>query len=439
MKLHQLFFFLFLLLLPTQLGYHFWPDWAFVLGRRIDYLSPTLYLTDILVIFILGSWIIDRLHYKFSIFLINQRKYKFLILELIALVFFIGINIFFAASRPVAVYKWFKVLEFIALGGYVYKTKPPLAKVTFFLSLGVIYSSGLAIVQFFLQRSLGGIFWFLGERTFNVDTPGIARFESCQLPVASLPAGEAGCQLWLRPYATFPHPNVLGGYLAALLPLIIIQLSNYPIVKLSNRKNLFYLSTIAFGIIALGLTFSRSAWIVGALGASIMYYVLRQRKQIFYFPLILNAVVLILLVLFVFTSFKPEEESVVVREELNRAAIMMWQSSPLLGVGLGNFLIALPKTLPTRTVYFLQPVHNIYLLVLAETGLVGLVVFLWPISRLVKGLVSSIKYLGSNHELQTMTYKLTFVSLLLLGLVDHYFLTLQQGQLLLILFLALSL
>src|SRR5260221_12343343 len=43
-------FFLILLLLPTQFGRHFWPSFSFVLGQRVDYLTPILYLTDILIV-----------------------------------------------------------------------------------------------------------------------------------------------------------------------------------------------------------------------------------------------------------------------------------------------------------------------------------------------------------------------------------------------------
>ncbi len=35
---------------PTQVGIHFWFNASLVLGRRVDYLAPTLYLVDILLI-----------------------------------------------------------------------------------------------------------------------------------------------------------------------------------------------------------------------------------------------------------------------------------------------------------------------------------------------------------------------------------------------------
>src|SRR5579872_3631132 len=46
-KLATFFYLLTLLFLPTQLGKHFWPDFTVVEGFRIDYLSPTLYFTDL--------------------------------------------------------------------------------------------------------------------------------------------------------------------------------------------------------------------------------------------------------------------------------------------------------------------------------------------------------------------------------------------------------
>ena len=40
---------LFLLLLPTQLGKHFFFDFSYLSGVRVDYLAPTVYLLDVTV------------------------------------------------------------------------------------------------------------------------------------------------------------------------------------------------------------------------------------------------------------------------------------------------------------------------------------------------------------------------------------------------------
>ena len=113
------------------------------------------------------------------------------------------------------------------------------------------------------------------------------------------------------------------------------------------------------------------------------------------------------------------DESVVVREALNSSAITMFRQSPIIGKGLGNFLVNLPATLPSRQIYFLQPVHNMYLLLLSETGIIGFSVACLLFWRARKNII--------------------LILVLCIGFLDHYFLTLQQGQLLLTIFFALSL
>src|SRR5438045_3032019 len=46
----NVFFLLFLFFLPTQFGKHFWPTYTIVSGLRIDYLSPTIYASDIILL-----------------------------------------------------------------------------------------------------------------------------------------------------------------------------------------------------------------------------------------------------------------------------------------------------------------------------------------------------------------------------------------------------
>ncbi|KKU82474.1 MAG: O-antigen polymerase family protein [Microgenomates group bacterium GW2011_GWA2_47_8] len=394
MKWHQRFFWLLLLFLPTQLGLHFWPDWAGVLGRRVDYLAPTVYLTDILALFTVGIYSISNIQYP-----ISKKKFLFFI----PIVLFVVLNIAVSTNHFVAIYKWLKVLEFVALGWYIVKTKPKLSAISFPLAAGVFYSSVLAIVQFFLQHSVGGPLWWLGERTFDVGTPGIARVSLCQWVSVSW----TGCPELLRPYATFPHPNVLGGFLAAVLPFIVVSTCQ----RVSESVKKYFSITFFVGIIALGLTFSRSAILVGGIG------ILFAFRNKFLSAFVVTSV----LVFFIFNSqfsiLNSQDESVVVRQQLNVAAVKLWSASPLFGVGLGNFLVRLPEALPTRTIYFLQPVHNIYLLLLAEVGVVGVVGVLWVVWGIIRK--------------QKNDYRLSLIAILLLGLLDHYPLTLQQGQLLL--------
>jgi len=384
MKWHQRFFWLLLLFLPTQLGYHFWPDWAGVLGRRVDYLAPTVYLTDILILLTLSSWFVSQK----SKIQIKNTIWKLLSPLGIAAIF-ITANTLAATSPLVALYKWIKVMEFVLLGWYIVKTKPRFAVIVTPLSIGVFYSSILAITQFVLQHSVGGPLWWLGERTFDVGTPGIARIPlRLEFGIWNLEFG-----LKMRPYATFPHPNVLGGFLAAVLPLVVVRyLGN--LRNLRKKMKLFYGSVLAVGVFALLFTFSRSAIAVGMI--AITAVIANFKFQISNFKLFLIFFFVIIFGFLLITHhpspINPNEESVVVRQQLNAAAIKLWQSSPLFGVGLGNFLVRLPEALPTRTIYFLQPVHNIYLLLLSEVGIVGIGLIVFFIVTLL------------NHESGIMKY-----------------------------------
>lgn len=420
-RFHRVFFYLCILFIPTQLGLHLWPSWSFILGRRVDYLSPTLFVTDILILLLLVSWLIESVSGGwYFVSRIWKKKNELNTVFFILLFLFACLNIMFAANRPVALYHWMKVLEFTLLVWYIVKTKPNLSHISYFVSLAIIYSSILAIWQFVLQRSVGGLWWVLGERTFSNATSGIA-----QIPICVFHSG--GCPLFLRSYATFPHPNVLGGFLAVTIPLIL---------NLQRHARLFKFMkwiTIGLGMIALSLTFSRSAWAVGAI--LIIWTVIQNKRRA---PggtrqvLKLFGIFLVVCIgSFAAFSLHATDESVVVREQLNSAAIKIWHSASLTGVGLGNFLVTLPTYLPSRTVYFLQPVHNIYLLLLSEVGVVGI--------GMLVCIVAFILNHGKKQNMPPLSIRYSLLALLILGLVDHYPVTLQQGQLLLTLFIGLTL
>ncbi len=123
------------------------------------------------------------------------------------------------------------------------------------------------------------------------------------------------------------------------------------------------------------------------------------------------------------------QESFWQRIALGQAAWQMFQTAPLFGVGLGNFIARLPAFLTPERFYFLQPVHNIFLLLLTETGLFGLCLVADRGWRIFKKVWSE-----KNRPLLA-----AFLAIVFTGLFDHYWLTLAQGQLLLALIVGLAL
>jgi O-antigen ligase len=96
---------------------------------------------------------------------------------------------------------------------------------------------------------------------------------------------------------------------------------------------------------------------------------------------------------------------------------------PVFGVGLNNFILKTSYTFDIKAInYQLQPVHNIYLLVLSELGFFG---FLFFYLTLLK-----IAHVASLILKPWFFLALTFV--IISGVADHYWLTLTQNRLALV-------
>lgn len=384
----KVFLFLLILLLPTQLGVHFWPDSAYFFGIRVDYFSPTVYLTDILLLFLLASW-----------FFSGSRRPPSIPFPLVIFLFYLlAASFFVAKNQGAAFYKLAKFSEFAGLALYIFLNKGFFGLSWFRLALfgAAGYSSLLAILQNIKQGSLNGVFWWLGERSFSASTPAIAL------------ANFSG-QEFLRPYGSFSHPNSMAGFL--LLSLVLL----WP-PKTGWQGAIFLLSAIA-----ILLSFSQTVWFATAVifGTHTLHRKVRGQT--------LLAAAAVFVVLLATTpllvgSIPGQGEEINRRMELAGTAGRMIADSPLFGVGLNNFIARLPEFSQTPAVsWWLQPVHNIFLLFFSEAGIVGLVFLLYLVAGAARAF--------ANRVEPRMLYPLLVVAVT--GSFDHYWLTLQQNQLLL--------
>ncbi len=111
--------------------------------------------------------------------------------------------------------------------------------------------------------------------------------------------------------------------------------------------------------------------------------------------------------------FDTSERFVTHRLELIKASLAMVKNNFWFGVGLNNFIPNLVKVSNTFVnAWELQPVHNIFLLILTEIGFIGFVMF----SIFIFSVTAFNNY--------------TLIAILTTGLSDHYWLTLQQNMLL---------
>src|SRR3990167_1883789 len=177
MKINYWLIILLVLLSPTQLGFHFWPAWSLVNGIKVDYLSPTIYLTDLVFI---------------GVLIISFIKFRQALFPKILITIFLGLSLFSGKGNIPSVYWSLRYLQIPALAWIIYingRNFDIIRGIKKYLFFPLIFSLILEVVQFSIKKSTGW-WWIFGERTFSLTTPNIATIDLFG-------------QRFLRPYATF--------------------------------------------------------------------------------------------------------------------------------------------------------------------------------------------------------------------------------------------
>jgi len=395
-------------LFPAQLALHFWPGSAFIFGIRVDYLSPAIYLTDIIFVLLFVTWFIKVRTKIFA----DLKKNRYL-LAIFLLVFVL--NLIVSQSFLVALFKWLKIIEFIALG-YYFKERRDIFTIsniafTFFYSL--LFFSFIGLLQFINGKTSGNLFYLLGERSFSIFTPGIALVDFFG-------------RNYLRVYSTFPHPNSFAGFFG--VSIIFLTFNHFTI------NGFLKIAGLVIILLAFALTFSLSSFV--GIAVCICFYLL-FRKFIFKkttYNLLLIFVLLASLYLSIFSkpmlnSRGDFSQSVGQRLELANISGKIFSDNWFIGTGLNTFIIKeVSFAASEKGVWLLQPVHNIYLLIFTETGILGITLLCFLLSRLFV----------KNIQTRNIWGLLIIVFVLVTGLFDHYWFTIQQNMLLLSLFFGIS-
>jgi len=336
---------------------------------------------------------------------------------------FLSVNVILSQRPLLSFYGFIKLIEFSFLAWYLSKairSRLQFQQIALMFALNSIFESLLAVLQYLNQGSLNGIFYFFGERTFTGTTPGIAN-------------ADIGGALILRPYATFPHPNVLAGYLLIAMVFVwsFLLRSNARWMQIVGAVSLI-LSSIAllltFGRVAILLWILLVLFIFGRMLVRVAGTI--QARVIAGAFIIVGLVVIGMLPLtheiaLRFWQTSLSDESVTERAELLNASWKIIQQHSLIGVGLDNFIPALaPLQKPMPLGLYLQPVHNIFVLVLSETGIIGFGLLIWLI-------VLTFQRINTLDAGVKKVLFILFFIVIVTGMFDHYWLTLQQGQLLL--------
>lgn len=180
----------------------------------------------------------------------------------------------------------------------------------------------------------------------------------------------------LRAYGTFPHPNVLGGYLALGL---LVSLSEVR----ENKWARAYTPAAILCTVALLLTFSRSGILAAVFGSGLLLFGILVSPHLLKvvvprLAFSVGAALLVLIMLFPFFAGRVagtarlENRSLAERTTSLLQGKELWLDHALSGVGVGNATVALMQ-LPNA---LLEPPHAVPLIILVELGSVGFLVSL---------------------------------------------------------------
>jgi hypothetical protein len=318
---------------------------------------------------------------------------------------FIGIvfalpSFFFALDHNLSLFYLIRILECYFIIYLIYHHIAPLYAILLTLGTSMLGQSILAMVQYGVQHSLG--LSFLGESVITKNTSNIATIDFWGTKI-------------LRAYGTFPHPNILGGFLSGIIILFLI----FKDIVQRTIGTLFWRIALLFFMIGAFFTFSRSA-ILGLFIGFLFLFMLSNRKNAILLPLVISSLIFICLSLLFpfftqrFTASTTEDTS---RMHQYQVSWMMIQRHPF-GVGLGNDTLQLEqeKTTPV-SLWDIQPVHNTFLLLTNEIGIIPGIIFLVFFMFLLYTLILSPQ--------RILIALLLTISVPLV--VDHYFYTSFQG------------
>ncbi|MBU2566616.1 O-antigen ligase family protein [Patescibacteria group bacterium] len=409
-KLYEFSWRIAVLLLPLQTRLY---KEAFLNGHAWEQGRLSFYISWIPIVAVIALGIFNS---KKELSL-NIRKNIFLIITFFGVVNIVAFPYAVTASAQWWVQQLLLLLFFITL----YKNNTSLDKLAFWFLVSILPSAIFAIAQSWLQFVPG---WsWIGVATQNPMDLGVSVVQS-------------GSLRWLRAYGFFPHPNILGGYMAFG---ILISFWLYLLPVKNNKK--FLLAIVPFITTALFYSFSRSAWIAAFVGLLILFIPLvfkRQWKKILT-SLVVVVTFSILIILhwdLASTRFGFSPEPVRLEQISNQArtnslldGVKVFQANPLFGTGPNAELPALVglELSQNKKTDWLEPPHNVWLLFLVNFGVFGALLMVGFFLRI---------FINSHFKLKKLILQPDNLSLAMLGawfvltLFDHYPYSLWSGQVL---------
>lgn len=231
----------------------------------------------------------------------------------------------------------------------------------------------------------------------------------------------------LRAYGSFPHPNIFGGFLGVGLFAWWAAMAN---VKRSWTNRVRLIVTSIGTVVLIGgmiMTGSRSAFLGVLVGLLLIFVVKSIQNMNIARPLVFMfggiAVIGSLISSFYLTDLAlsirgggvNEERSLTERVALYEDFVpFIMATNPIIGRGFGAYVLSFSDVQPGKNAFDYQPIHNVLLLIFAETGILGLFAVLCWFANSV-----SLNFSRFPHRDALYAFGMANV-ILMISFFDHY-------------------
>jgi len=410
-QLFQFCLFLFVLLIPWQTRWLLY-DWPLGLELwqygRISIYASALVLLAAAIFFAISHR--KELTFSKSIFFYVLFAYSLIVS--------------FRSPAPAVSFYYLFLIYSAVMFAYLVRFIPKLYVFRAFLFSGFIQSL-LAVYQLITQR-VGANKW-LGISEHLPSTLGTSVVEFADGRI-------------LRAYGSLPHPNMLGGFMLLVIFFgLYLWIDAYrntdkgifsKLFKKFNSWNLVLIVSAmvisTYGILA---SFSRGAILALLLSLFSLMLISILKRQWLTVSVIVKYFILFFVILWSFNSWFPgawtarvnmegrlEQKSVA--ERIDTFDQLGWDNykNVFFGQGLGMNTLTTFQKYGNEQVYDVQPIHDIFILMFAEIGLIG-AFFVVNVVRLV---------IKSADRVDLMSTSL-ILGLIIIGLFDHYLWTSWTG------------
>ncbi|MFA6307429.1 MAG: O-antigen ligase family protein [Patescibacteria group bacterium] len=413
-NLFHFFLSLFVLLIPWQTRWLFY-DWP--LGIELwEYGRLSLYAS---VIVLLLATIFFALYKKKELHFSHSNFFYIL--------FIYSVVISFRSPAPLVSFYYLFLIYSAVIFAYLVRFIPKIFVYRAFLFSGTLQGI-LAIYQLFTQKVVASKWLGISEHLPSTLGTSVVEFADNRI---------------LRAYGSLPHPNVLGGFLFVVIFFgIYLWIEAYKNNE-SNFWNKFFKKinfwNLIFIIIALVIStygilasFSRSAILALLLSLFSLTVINVFKRNWLSVNIIVKYLFIFFLVFWSFNTWFPgawstriemngrlEQKSVI--ERVDTFAQLGWDNykNVFFGQGLGMNTLATLEKYPHQEVYNVQPIHDIFILMFAELGLIGAFFIVYTVRRIIK----------SANKIDIMSTSL-IMGLIIIGFFDHYLWTSWTGWIL---------